>query len=208
VTIGVSLESIIMKFIALAFLLSLSPLSAVAVDFTIAGLTLGAPLSVPECERRELGTFSPPSTTTCYRDQGRYFSSDLGTPGWKVVTVVLGRDSIPSILNGSEIESYTKNGVLVAVKFSTNGFDSQPRDLKTLIEKYGKPTSRKIEKFQNGFGAKFDGIVAIWRLQGLLVQLNGIYVDRETGLVTVGTPEGVELVNADGKRFSGNKNKL
>ena len=198
-----------MKSTLAAALLAIAPiLYAATTDMTIAGFTLGAPLTIPQCDDQP-HSMSVPTNMPCYRNQSRYLrSSDLGTPGWKVVTIMIGFGPRPAILNGSQIEAFIRDDTLVAVKFSTNGSQSQSSDLQTLIEKYGKPTSRKVERFQNGFGAKFEGVVAVWRLRDLLVQFESIFPDLETGLVAVALPEGIELINADVKRLSGNKSKL
>jgi hypothetical protein len=180
-----------------ALLLCALPVAATAADMKVAGLTLGDPLFLPEC-----GAINYPniSTETCQMEERAIRS------GWKITNVFLGRDVKPAMI--VSMRAYLRGELLVAVQFTTNGFDTQFADFNELVEKYGKPASRKIERFQNGFGAKFEGVLAIWRPHGLLIQFNGIYGDRKTGLVTIATPEGIELVNAGAEKLPRSKGRL
>jgi hypothetical protein len=90
---------------------------------------------------------------------------------------------------------------IVAMRFQTYGWQSQASDLNELVEKFGKPTSRSTERFQNGIGATFEGTVVRWMRKDLHVQFNGLFPDLETGMVIVGLPSGARLINADNKRL-------
>lgn len=169
---------------------------------TVTGFTLGERFTVKECDKNSFSL--GPDRPTCFIAQNRYHHPpELGRHDWKVVTVHLSPGASPSIFKSGSLQAYVKDEVLVAVAFQTDGWQSQQRTLKSLVQKYGAPSKQWTEKMQSGTGGRFGAIVASWKLKGLLIDFHGITTDMETGDVIVGVPAGVDLVNADSKRISG-----
>ena len=81
-------------------------------------------------------------------------------------------------------------GKVVSIGVSTQGWDSQLSALKDLIEKFGKPTSRKNTRMINNFGVTFDVITAVWKKPTYTVTLRGVDSDdKDHGNVTIETKD-------------------
>lgn len=147
---------------------------------SVFGLPLGEPFDVPVCKTDNYGSYLGPKQGYCFKPTSseeiaqplvpiRSFS---GTQG-----LVYASGERPSVIfPGVGVDAFVDliDGRLEGVRFKTQGIQSQQQDLETLISKYGKPTSSKTTKLQNGYGATFDNISASWRLKNLTVQFQGV----------------------------------
>ena len=78
----------------------------------------------------------------------------------------------------------TTSGVVDEVTILTRGPEAQDLVLLEITEKFGPPTTKSIEHEQNGFGAKFDVINAVWKRADGVIDFISI-VDPETGVITI-----------------------
>jgi hypothetical protein len=124
------------------------------------GVTLGAPLSLPDCS-------SNPSAE-CTDTLGVHFAD-----GQRPVWVHFGFFSVDAT-----------DGTVGKIEVFTQGIEVQELVMAELTAKFGKPTASKIDHEQNGYGARFDVIQAIWKRADGEVSFVGA-IDSETGDITV-----------------------
>lgn len=160
--------------------------SAFSTDLTVFGLTLGAPLTLPECTQRMIGTtavYETYQSVTCAQKP-----HPMNTYGQPVRVIDFPKATKPLILSNFYLIALESGGNLVGVRFATNGISDQEFDLTVLTNKYGKPTSIVRNKVQNKMGAVFESIEASWNFSDLTVTLKGSNGELNFGEITVDTP--------------------
>jgi hypothetical protein len=188
-----------LSLIAVLFLLANVSRSA---DLAVFGLEFGKPVQLPECE-----STSPFVQKTCVTKEGKF-------PGDTHHYVYFSSADTPSIVDQfSTSDNATasfgldlmldQNGALIGLSFLTPGISYQTRILDQLTAKYGKPTRRKTVQVQNGFGARFDVIHALWNLPNLTVLFDGALAQLNQGSVTIDSPEAAKMRDAEAKPQQG-----
>lgn len=180
--------------IALFFIVGI----ASAADMTVLGLTLGAPLRLPECSWISVHVTSTVLSKYYDRNQAKTCMQDkmsnmVGPPAR--VVAFDAKDGIP-IVKDWQLWALESNGVLVGVMFDTNGLDWQERVLAALVAKYGKPSVESYERVQNTMGAKFDSKRASWSVGPIKVTFWGTFGRLDTGRVYIDLPEAAPLRQA------------
>lgn len=144
---------------------------------TVLGMELRAPLTIPECGvEGMLKVPKSPETGACYvRDNVRNAKGKFVAPTGPLadgsVEIRFAFKNRPSIVSG-KVRGSLRGGNLASVVVYTGGMASQEADLKMLVEKYGEPTRINRPSYQNGYGAKFEGMEAEWELpSGTFVRL-------------------------------------
>jgi hypothetical protein len=152
------------------------------------GMTIGAPLAVPECPRVE-GRYSLYVPAACVRWG---FEGDRTRAAGRGQVVFPIRDR-PVHSSDDSLGVYTdpESGVLQLLIVSTSGPSRQDSVFTDLVAKYGPPATSKTVPLNNAMGARFDSIVATWSTPELVVRFYGI-TSLRSGELLIGTPEGLE----------------
>ena len=143
-------------------------LAGPALAQTVLGIELGKPLNYPQCSLDP--TAPPPNNQPCLQ----------GISGF-----VLGKE-LPSYAN--TLHPVVENGVVVSIEIITNGAAAEEAAYKGLLEKFGPPNKHHVTQMQNGFGAKFENIEAMWQKSTFTVMFEGIAGDSESGVIDIATP--------------------
>lgn len=166
-----------------------------AVDMTIFGMTLGKPLSIPNCENdRETA-----SVGLCFKEPPKEMPSSF--------EVMLTRNKMPGWLQFDAndpdtyypVIDYVIDGVLEGATIKTSGIKSIDDVMSDLRGKYGKPTEIKRTKVKTTIGAEFESVSAKWILPSLYVSYDGTADSIDLGLITILTPKGLDFLNEQDK---------
>jgi hypothetical protein len=116
------------------------------------------------------------------------------------VAIDFPRNEQPSVTLGGGwfgISATVVDGNVEGIKFGTFGVRNATSVLDALTTKYGKPTDLTTSKVQNGYGASFDAITAVWLLPAssdpkLTVVFRSVCESTlDEGCVTIDTPKGI-----------------
>jgi hypothetical protein len=158
-------------------------------------MRLGGPLTLPECARlRKSNVYVEDDQVACFeRIILPWEPEKWATPVRnETVTVVFPVGHEPPIISGTKIVAGIVDGNLESVGFNTAGLARQDETLKLLREKYGEPAKITEETKQNNFGASFESHFAVWSFANLSVSFQGCTDRRDSGLVNIDTPKGLE----------------
>jgi len=173
----------------------------------------GQPITINEC----------PSRMPIKKLEYDLFPSNEKRPCWKhtlsskAPTSSLSANEYVSIVVKAEIEYRLHinsigikliDGNIEEVTLYTDGHLFQEDIYNSLVEKYGQPTFREIEKNQNRMGANFNNITAVWRFVDLSVTFSGIVGRIDSGMVIISSSKADrarEIENIEKKK---NKPKL
>lgn len=155
---------------------------------SVFGVRLGEPLSLPECSftkkygrvSYDIPSFRDPPPDCWKRN---YF----GTPGVPLEgneTVVLQFQSLPFGFEADTPSAKLIDGRVEKFTFSTQG-SAQEDVFQALVQKYGRPTSHKVEQLQNRMGASFASISAHWEFPNLSVMYLGLGSTVEKGILVI-----------------------
>lgn len=159
--------------------------SAIAADqVSLLGVVVGAPFNLPACQVSRVTacaeeTVSPPG------------APDLGA---KVFNVYLPAGSVPTFVKFDHIIVRVFDGNAESITMFTKGMESQVAVMRQLTDKFGSPTTVEQAAKQNGFGASFPYVHAVWKINGTEVELTGILNDVHTGVVHVESKRAIEMM--------------
>ena len=160
-----------MRYIV-SLLLVLTAATATAADMTAYGFEIGKPLRLPLCPPG-VGTFSTKQIGACLR--GGFVVFPVG-------------EGVPHGMLGTRVSGDT----LQLLTVLTKGIPRQDFIMLDLKDKYGPPTTTTVETVSNAYGATFQSITAKWQFDGLEVNFFGSMYTLDSGLLLIGTPEGVK----------------
>jgi hypothetical protein len=167
------------------------------------GITLGVPSSLPECEKMP-GIASAPSLDFGYKPVQAIVCHDAPSriPGeaWDSETIRFPLDALPKGAAHGTVEAMLLDGKVAGLKFWTSGVESQDYVLGLLTDKFGKPDDVLRKPVQNMAGASFQDITAIWVKPEARVTFLGTVGRLDTGMVTIDTPNGAKLREAEALR--------
>jgi hypothetical protein len=176
--------------VAIAVLFSVA---ANAQDLTVFGFELGKPLSLPECP----ATRTPVGATKFYEEIPAYtcFQEPRKFNGYGIPArmVVFGKSEAPPFVRYWRFVALEHGGVLIGVRFGTNGASSQDLVISQLTAKYGKPSSTSTRVVQNLMGAQFNAIIAVWSGGSVDVTYDGVTGEIDRGQVTIDLPQATAL---------------
>jgi len=156
---------------------------------TAFGLQIGGALSLPECERIRVSknnfAYRPIAQSWCYERMER--GDTPLTNG--TIEIKFPLKDRPQIVSGLSLIGTVMDGRLEGIGFNTLGVSNADDVLQKLTEKYGKPTSSEPYEVQNGFGAKFTSVRALWSFSNLVVIFKGVSSNLDSGLVIIETPK-------------------
>jgi hypothetical protein len=172
-------------FVAFFFLANI----ASAADFNVFGFEIGKPLGIPECKRHPLdpNIYAEYQQVTCENPEPN------ADHGYTHNIVRFSTSDRPRMVKGNLFYAIESQGVLIGARFDTNGIQYQNAIFSDLKAKYGKPTALRTSGAQNGFGASFGVIHAIWKRPGLIVIFDGATDELDEGSVTIDTPEAAKI---------------
>jgi hypothetical protein len=151
---------------------------AAADDLTIAGVTIGMPLAVPEC--RSYPPAAPAAPADYAGGQCAGMDRALDDPSIKLVFF---QGHAPPIGFGMRV--YLKNGVVSAISFETRGADDQASVMAALRKKFGKPQTFDQQEVQNAFGRRGIRYYAEWLNQRAYVEFRGLTDKFDEGWVRI-----------------------
>lgn len=190
-------KEIRMRHLLLARLLAgiavMSPLSAPAADANwklepkdVFGIAIGAgvkDLAIPDCkkERAALGNVLGEDLMTVL--PGPTCVTNRGASNSKDVLYLANLPAIlpPGRLQGAKIN--IKDGKMISVEITLPKPDYKQMAA-ILTERYGDPTRRERNSYQNGFGAKFEFDTVQWAGISIGILLSEHESDSATSLVT------------------------
>jgi hypothetical protein len=145
---------------------------------TIAGvITIGQPLSIPECHSKA------PVGAADFGGGTVYASTDeeLG----EAFKTVWFRGEPPPV--GFHMRVSVQNGVVTGASFETLGVKDQEDVLNRLKAKFGKPSLLERRILQNAFGVRVNSYYAEWEKLEVYVQFDGVTDRIDRGWVMVET---------------------
>lgn len=177
----------------IAAILALASLTAAAPPspqpWTVFGLELGKPLSIPMCRHKVLPgglvsqfTYEDDPAETCYEPDIEL----NGAPPWRRGTVAFPLKRMPQIVYGNRGYTLIVNGSLEGLQFDTLNHGSTGSIIGELSEKFGHPTS--VTRFTaNPSGIPVPATHAEWRLPNLYVSYRNIDYSVEYGSLLIET---------------------
>lgn len=177
-------------FILLAGLIAAPALAAEPI--AVFGITIGSPLTLPECGTRII------AGRTVYNSTHQAVCSEAARPDQTTADVSWSRvnfpaDQAPLIAKWPYVNAYIYRGVVEGIEFPTAGISSQDVVLDQLRQKFGQPTSLRSVTVQNAMGATFQSHEAEWRLPALRVTFRGSVRSLDMGKVEICAPVLCEL---------------
>lgn len=163
------------------------------------GFELGQVVSIPECASKVVFGIKTLDVSawaqqhiTCYEPL-RTGTVDEGYTG--TLSVRFGNGEAPQFLYseyGGDRYFFLGviNGRIESVSASTGGVRVQESVLAKLLDKYGAPTAKTIQKATTMAGAQFESVTAVWQFSNLRVDFLGTADRIDTGYVSVLTPVG------------------
>jgi hypothetical protein len=164
---------------------------------TVYGIQLGAPPAFSECEKRQYGAYwayAAPTSLCLQAPQASAGNLDLS----RTVMIAFPFSQRPANASGSTIGAVLVDGNVEALVISTLGYQFQDNILSDLTTKFGTPTSSQTLGASNGFGAKFQIVLATWD-QGDDLQatfLGQVPGAPNSGEIVIGTRKGVATRDA------------
>lgn len=164
---------------------AITPTSSATVDsVSLYGVTLGAPITVPEC--------GVPASVgmTCWGEAhiGGTIANLLPSPV-KNLLVYFPYDGQPGIAKYKTFDVWLMDGKVESIIVLTNGLKSQEAVLRQLTQKFGKPSAALTKTVQNGFGAKFEYADVTWSRPAAEIQFKGLDNGVDTGSIIAMTPK-------------------
>jgi hypothetical protein len=188
----------------IALFLAASPIAA-APSTTLPelfGLTIGRPMPFAECPEatqpngkpRKRGKYwqwiydgAGSAGAPCFQRRVKKGSSEPFDP---IESVEVEYPEALKIAGTGRLGVMMVNGKVAAVGMATSGESSQETNLATLTAKFGPPSMISREPMQNGFGAKFARVNAIWDFgRGVQGQFLGFRDKLTEGAFGINTPE-------------------
>lgn len=161
------------------FLAAASPAPSVS----LYGLSLGAPLSLKECESQ--------GTAMCYQRLPGTLADTILPPKpgeFRSLRVFYATGALPRIADTNWLLVKVADGIIQEIAIGTKGVEAQQSAFDQLTEKFGKPGLFKPSQVQNAFGAKYDSIYAEWQNAGGVVKFFGTIQRIDGGLIVALTP--------------------
>lgn len=192
--------------VSAAVLLSTVAMAADAQSPTIFGITLMQPMPLPECSSKPEAVrkfrkayekyqnkitlwfpYEAAKTGPCYERMTAKAGTDapLFDEG---ISVDFPMSQLPDGAKWDGVSATIIDGKVQGVTFLTYGYNSQTLVLDQLKAKFGEPTIFKPVKKQNGYGATFESIEAVWSPgNGITITFEGTLSRTDVGLVQVQT---------------------
>ena len=172
------------KSLMTGILISTSMANAIAAGSTVFGLGLGAPLDLPQCDKRGR------NSTVCWEStsSSRSNQSDLLSNGSVTIRFPIGET--PSIVSGGALIGQIIDGNLEGVGFNTRGVNNADFVLAELKNKYGAPSAFVTRVATNGAGVSHKVFDATWRTDGVAVVYQSVTRTFDVGLINIHTLKG------------------
>lgn len=118
----------------------------------VAGLPLGQPFTMPQCEKSKEGKRKHLANGPCwtFAFENDHAFRAIQWPDLKMPPI------------GINWIAVVHDGILDAVSMDTLGVEFQDPDLRQLVEKFGKPLSIETQGMQNYFGMQVQKVTAEW----------------------------------------------
>lgn len=180
----------------------------------IYGIRIGEKIKYSECPATEMLSkwmkkksrhnyefpYSYSISAPCYQRYSNPMSSDQIIN--EEITMIY-PNSISVGKNGFKV--YIRQGVVDLIEIETKGMETQAADYDNLIKKFGRPSKENIIDLQNGFGAKFQSVNALWTLSNNgIIYFSSRFAGDNWGKLVLGTDDGVsQFIN---KYYGNNSN--
>jgi hypothetical protein len=178
---------------------------------SIFGISIGEPLSLSEC----IPATDPAKYHTdksAYKGNF-YYKFPVAAPCFeRLAQQGQGNSPVNEIVNvqfplKERLAAAADNAVVVQllhgkvefIRFNTKGRIFQDEDLATFSAKFGKPTSAKPVALQNGYGAEFEALIAIWKITPTVTATYSSFagsISGKYGSFSIGTEQGKAALEA------------
>lgn len=191
------------------FLLSLLIAPAWAADGVapkiFAGITIGAAFAYPQCPRKAAdpevakylasSEYAYPVDHICWGRSPGYIDDPrrADTDGWLPMTLPLGSAPEYIVPDSMAVCVISKSIEGARFIFRMTNIDAVRED---MIHKYGQPTSHRLEKVMNGFGAQFQSATYAWKFKDAMVILGARTESTDSGSVTIETAKCADVESA------------
>lgn len=151
------------------------------------GLTLGAPLQLPQCDFQLL-----PKMPTCVAKARGGSSEDR--------EIHFAMSEAPDMVRAGVAYPFERDGRMLGIFFETDGVNNQHAVLDALEKKFGKPTSVVRRDVGNLAGARFGALGARWKRSEFTVVFRTGEDRVDRGTVEIMTAEGLRIRAAEESR--------
>jgi hypothetical protein len=176
----------------LALVLLSANASAAEQSVSLYGVELGKPFTLPECPLSG-------QTAMCFqRTTGTAF--DVAAPisrGERSVAVYFASGEMPSIVNYRYFGVQLSDGVVQQISIVTKGVSAQEDTLRQLTQKFGPPGSAPTKVMQNGFGATYSSVDALWHIGNYWLSFRGIDGRADRGSILALTDSAYSQIKAE-----------
>jgi hypothetical protein len=155
---------------------------------SVFGISLGKTLTMSECKRGSYG-YSPLVTKTCFQrlEGSKHLTGPFGD-GFRAVNFPF--EEKPELVSGIEYWVLVIDENVEGVSFNTEGVADGAEVLRSLKEKYGKPTYLTPKTVKNLTGGIFEAYDATWKLSDIEVELHSVRSSLDWGSVEILTKKG------------------
>lgn len=188
---------------------------------SVFGLPLGQPIALPQCKTDSPEYGLKPHyrlNSNRYMDEERCwqhrFTDFTGLAGTQLgvnevieVYFPLSEKLDPGLILGSLMDLIIMDGKAEGASWTTIG-KAAPYVLTKLTEKFGKPSSTEAVTLQNGMGARFSTIYAIWKTDTFSVLFKGLDESIKEGRVRIKTKTLLDRESSETKKLQDSSTKL
>jgi hypothetical protein len=161
---------------------------------SIFGVEMGKPFNVPSCKKS--------------RGQELCYEKSFPTPwGSRMYDMRIHPGLLTWKIKKSGFTLGVLNNEVVEIVITTGGNEAQEQVFIDLVEKFGEPEAVKTKDLQNSYGAKFEGLEALWDTSEHFVFIIGIHEKIDEGYLVIRTKteNGLEHLKATESFFASKK---
>jgi hypothetical protein len=164
--------------LALALALMPAGISAAERQISLYGIELGKPFALPECPLED-------QKDMCFQRRGGT-AYDVAVPidrGERTVTVYFASGELPSITANRFFMVMLSNGIVEEISIGTKGVSAGDVALGQLTAKFGAPGSLTKNVMQNGYGATYAKVNALWHIGGYWLSYDSAVERADQGII-------------------------
>lgn len=168
---------------------------ASATDLSVFGLPpFGSPFKPPACKIKGYIPVHPKSGV-CFWESGS-MSTHFILPKNGGIDVDFPEGESPAMVYGW-VMARIIDGKIEGVSFKTVGSDTASDTVQQLTQKYGPPSASSKTPLQNGFGARYVGVEAKWKLTDVEVTFKTPYLGEvDKGYVVIKSKHAADMDTA------------
>ncbi|WP_143131757.1 hypothetical protein [Paraburkholderia aspalathi] len=167
---------------------------------TVFGIAIGQPVTMPECPHVGLSVQALPTGPCYHLNDGKTGPITAAAQG---AEILFAPGNLPALSRGSSVGAMLLDEKIEMLTIWTSGNEHKDADLQSLTEKFGRPQSLENVPWQNGYGAHFESVEAVWTLTGgAKVYYGSADSDLDHGSVSVRSKIGDEHMQDEYHRLT------